>query len=362
MHWTRLRQKLAGEMWPEALLLPRLIQKLDVQNSGPREERVCDMIRPRKPIEAPRSFGRRLVCLGVLVSLCLGMSIYQVRADSNTLTPSGDTYVASGRPADNFSPKTTTWVGYDQSGGYLVERALLAFAPGTLPPRGSTIASASLHLYLGATTTGDAPMQVSAHRTTSNWDPNTVTWPRQPSFGPADASTSVPAVVLQWYAWDVKTALQTWSDQRDTIDFGLVLTSTALSGQHERSFRSLEYSGTEFHPYLEITYESPPPLTVSLKQTNLPGLKLQYDIAVSNPSKLAASSVKVAAPIPLGTTVQSAGGGTQVGSELQWTPGTLAAAGGAWNGSYTVAVTASSAAEQAQTEQTAGNHRPSHHE
>ncbi len=162
----------------------------------------------------------------------------------------------------------------------------------------------------------------------------------------------MPAVVLQWYAWDVKTALQTWSDQRDTTDFGLVLTSTALSGQHERSFRSLEYSGTEFHPYLEITYESPPPLTVSLKQTNLPGLKLQYDIAVSNPSKLAASSVKVAAPIPPGTTVQSAGGGTQVGSELQWTPGTLAAAGGAWNGSYTVAVTAAGAAEQAQTEQT----------
>ena len=88
---------------------------------------------------------------------------------------------------------------------------------------------------------------------------------------------------------------------------------------------------------------------MSLRQTKLPGLKLQYDIAVSNPSKFVASSVKVAAPVPAGTTVQSAGGGTQGGLELQWMPGTLAAAGGAWNGSYTVAVTAAALSDEPQT-------------
>ena len=140
------------------------------------------MITPRKPAELRPPFGARQVCLFILVALCLGMNVHSVRADAATVAPSGDTYVTYGRQNDNFSTKTTMWVGYDQSGGYLVERALLAFAPGTLPPRGSTVTSASLHLYLGATTTGDGSMVVSAHRITSNWDPTTVKWPSQPSF------------------------------------------------------------------------------------------------------------------------------------------------------------------------------------
>jgi uncharacterized repeat protein (TIGR01451 family) len=76
---------------------------------------------------------------------------------------------------------------------------------------------------------------------------------------------------------------------------------------------------------------------------------------VTNPSKLKASSVKVVAPIPPGTAVQSAGGGTQVGSELQWPPVTLAA-GDPWNGSYTVAVTAPAGAVPSEITGAAGQH------
>ncbi|HEX9115494.1 MAG TPA: DNRLRE domain-containing protein, partial [Anaerolineae bacterium] len=82
--------------------------------------------------------------------------------------------MASGQPTQNWAAHPSLWVGYDQAGGYQVERSLLRFDVSAIPA-GSQINSAAIRLFLGGTTTNDAPMAVAVHRVRSDW-PETITW------------------------------------------------------------------------------------------------------------------------------------------------------------------------------------------
>lgn len=213
-----------------------------------------------KQIKTSRSFLWGAIWLGVLVCFLLSIVGNRSRADQTRLAPEADTYVASGAATQNFGSRTTLWVGHDQAGGYRIERSLLGFASTALPPRGSAITSAKLWLYLGGTTAGDTAMAIQAHRVLADWDQTTTTWQIQPAFDLTPcASTSVPSSTLRWYSWDVKDALQTWSNIRDTSNFSLLLQSDVTSGQHERSFRSEENSAVDYRPYLEVAYDLPTP-------------------------------------------------------------------------------------------------------
>ena len=225
-----------------------------------------------KRIKTLRSFFRGAIWLGVLVSLLLGVTVRQARADQVSLTPVADTFVASGRPSQSFGLDSGLWVGHGRPGGDLSERSLLGFSP-TLPA-GSRITSAQLQLYLAGVATGDTPLTVRAYRVRSNWT-ETITW--QEHLGltvdstPA-ASASVPAT-LGWYAWDVTGALQAWSDQRDTSNFSVILQSDVSSGQHYRGFWSKDSSVVDLRPYLEISYDPPtatPTPTVTPTATRTP--------------------------------------------------------------------------------------------
>jgi len=200
------------------------------------------------------------ILLGALILLLAGTGVPEARADEFGFAPTLDTYVAEGRPANQFATDRALWIGYDQAGGYLDERSLLGFDLSTIPP-GSQITSAALRMYLAGTTTGDDPITVQAHRVRTTWT-ETITWQEHLGLDvdptPA-ASTSVPAA-LGWIEWDVKTALQVWSDTRTTNDFSLILKSDITSGTHKRGFWSKDCSPAECgsdRPQLAITYNLP---------------------------------------------------------------------------------------------------------
>ena len=234
--------------------LPRDVPDHSAHNSRRGELRM--MVRTK----ASLSFRSGAIWLGVLVSLLLGVTVRQARADQISLTPVADTFVASGRPSQSFGLDSGLWVGYGRPGGNLSERSLLGFSP-TLPA-GSKITSAQLRLYLAGVATGDAPLTIQAYRVRSDWA-ETITWQEHLGLtvdsAPA-ASVSVP-VTLGWYAWDVTGALQAWSDQRDTNNFSVILRSDVSSGQRYRGFWSKDSSVVDYRPYLEIVYDLPPTVT-----------------------------------------------------------------------------------------------------
>jgi uncharacterized repeat protein (TIGR01451 family) len=279
----------------------------------------------------------------VLAVMLLELAVHPVRADQITMSPAGDAFVASGKPTQNFATNSGLWVGYGRPGGYSLEKSLLGFDT-TAIPKGSHITSAALSLYLAGTTSGDTPLAVQACRVRSSWTEEKITWDGYLGLDvdcASAASTDVPPT-LGPYLWDVKGALQAWSSEAsDTGNFSLILQSDVTSGQHYRGFWSKDCSPAACgsnRPYLEITYDPPPPLQVSLSQKEQTGGQLRYDITVVNPSTQIASSVVINNPVPAGTAYDSAtNGGTLIGSVVKWAPGTLGP-GIEWHGSYTVTI------------------------
>ena len=85
-----------------------------------------------------------------------------------SFSSAGDTFVSSGHPTEDRSTFRTVWVGYDSTGGFLIQRTFIKFAIGSIPP-GSLIQSANLYLSLAATTSEDSPLPVHVRRITDDW-------------------------------------------------------------------------------------------------------------------------------------------------------------------------------------------------
>lgn len=179
-----------------------------------------------------------------------------------TLAPVADTFVASGRPDTNWSEFRTIWVGYDQAGGYRVERSLLSFDASNIPA-GSKIDTATLRLYLAATTPNNPPMSIGAYRIRGDW-PENIAWSQHTSLPIDDTAVSTVSVgtAFTWYDWDVASALQAWVDARDTARFGLILKSADENPwQHERAFWSRNCSDNDcgvppgLRPALLVRYQ-----------------------------------------------------------------------------------------------------------
>ena len=248
--------------------------------------------------DSPADIGRALVkggpALLVMIFVLLGVIYQRSLADTFQRLPAVDTYVVSGQPQLNFAGQRLLRVGHDLTRGYQQERSLIGFSTSAIPP-GSRVSSATLRLHLAGTTTGDAPITVSAHRVRSDWG-ETITWQEHLGLNVdsvASASVSVPASLGE-YVWDVTAALQVWSNVRDTSNFSLLLRSDVTSGQHERNFWSGDCSPTDCgpapgsRPRLDIVFDPPTPTrtvtpsrTVTMTPTTVPGMRATLR---SNPS------------------------------------------------------------------------------
>jgi len=211
-------------------------------------------------------FFWKVICLGAMIVSLLGTATPTVRADQISLAPVADSYVAEGRADQNYAPRPTLWIGHDQAEGFLSLRSLLGFDPTSIRA-GSKITSAKLWLYLAWATDGDTAMTVRAHRVRGAWDETAITWENHLGLAIDLAAPATGASVPStrgWISWDVRDALQAWSDARDTAAFSLILIGDVTSGQHERSFWSKDCDPAQCgsnQPRLDVTYDLPPTAT-----------------------------------------------------------------------------------------------------
>ena len=177
------------------------------------------------------------------------------------LLPIADTFVSSGHPAGNWADYSGLWVGYDQSGGYEIERALLRFDVSGIPPD-SNVHEATLSLYMSATTANDSPMTVGVYHVRSSWNED-INWNEHKRLlvDSTPIITSQVSTQFGWYRWDITPLVQEWVDDSQA-NFGLLLKGNESPGQHERGFWSKDCGDADCagrRPKLEVRYTLPTP-------------------------------------------------------------------------------------------------------
>ncbi len=99
----------------------------------------------------------------MLTSFLVSGAASRVRADVARWDSIADTYVVSGLATQSFGQNRTMRIGYDQFGGYQIERSLIKFLPNSIPV-GSQVTSARLWLNLSGSTKDDAPLTIEAYQ------------------------------------------------------------------------------------------------------------------------------------------------------------------------------------------------------
>ena len=165
------------------------------------------------------------------------------------------------------------WVGYDQSGGFQIQRTLLKFAITNIPP-GSIVKSAKLSLFLARATENSSAMNVQVVRVTSDqnndsWLNSTseeMTWQRHLQLQTTDANSASTSVStnLGRYEWQITNLVTDWVNSNPRSSYlTLMLKGDESIGQHERGFWTkdcnLQECGIDKLPLITIEFETPTP-------------------------------------------------------------------------------------------------------
>src|SRR5437879_6915932 len=176
-----------------------------------------------------------------------------------------DTFIYSGNSNQNFGNAAQLFVGNWTNGTWT--RSILQF-PALPLPANATIVSARLELYYNFVI-NDTPMDVSAHRVTSNWTEFGSTWNRRDGITPwngagGDFDPAVVATVAGmtnvtgWYGWNVTNLVAAWwtlAVPDDGLMVRQVSDSTAIMGQ--KGFSSSEEPDATRRPRLQLAYTTP---------------------------------------------------------------------------------------------------------
>jgi len=206
---------------------------------------------------------KKLLFLIIVVSLITGITASETKAD--IYYPSADAYVMSGEGENtNYGSEGELYVNGEYGWSYL------KFDLSSIPS-GSIVASASLNLY---ETTGQSDSTIRVYQVIEDWSESEVTFNNSPNNGSSVlASTTVPGDTqfsyVSWSDTGLTDLIEDWINGTED-NYGLVLKSeTALY----TNFRSREYSGTDYDPYLEIEItEIPEPTSMILLGSLATGL------------------------------------------------------------------------------------------
>jgi hypothetical protein len=136
---------------------------------------------------------------------------------------------------------------YNNTTGTLIE-----FDLSTLPSAG--VSKVSLILTtLNPATSGVEPFSVTAHRITSAWDENTVTWNSSPNFDANPvSSTLVDDISGETFEWDITSLYLDWKNN-GVNNYGLYLTSGPTSNGEGVGFVSSDNTDTPaLRPKLQV--------------------------------------------------------------------------------------------------------------
>ncbi len=168
------------------------------------------------------------------------------------------------QPEAGWNFGTTTLMTMGMSNG--ARRDLLQFDLSAIPSNAAiTKAELKLNYYGGSSS---YPMDMSAHRVTSNWSEGTVTWNQRDSgiswatiggdFNSSPESTTHLEGTYGWYTWDITNLTQMWFN--GTVpNYGVLLKcneSTVPNGNY-KYFYSSDYGTASLRPQLVVIYTLP---------------------------------------------------------------------------------------------------------
>lgn len=265
-----------------------------------------------------------------------------------------DTFVASGVPTEPKGNSNAFWVGYDQGGGFNVQRTLLLFDVSGIP-QNSRVISTELILELRARTQDDSGMDISVRRIlpdsfpTSSGDFENTTWNSHSSFEFGNVIESKPVGTdFRAYTWNLQSLVQSMVNEGSPQQLALMLQGDETPGQRERSFWSKECNSDGcVAPQLIINFTAPPKDTpapidtptptatptptpaVLIRLNNDPKGEIElneeitYTIDYYNNGSDRVTNVRIVAIVPENTTYVNESGGSHVDGFVVWNLGTL---------------------------------------
>ncbi|UCH32640.1 MAG: DNRLRE domain-containing protein [Candidatus Bathyarchaeota archaeon] len=195
---------------------------------------------------------KSVIVIMLFFALFCTIIIAFTNATSVSIYPSDDSWVDFEFPDVNFGWQDMIHV----MAGATVRRSYLKFDLSIVPPE-NVLTAVTLHLY--CTADGSHNFTVNAHETVDNWNESNITWNNAPPVGTLVSSTIV-GNIYTYYSWDITTYAQAQYEGDQVLSLVLKSPLDDPAGLpydpiSHRDFSSKEMSGTEYDPYLEITYE-----------------------------------------------------------------------------------------------------------
>jgi hypothetical protein len=170
-----------------------------------------------------------------------------------------DTWVCSNYKNDNNADYASLLLGRD-TGSYSrgALRSLLQFNLSSIPDN-AIITAAKLQLYQRYAKGSLDSFTIGAHRITSSWQLNTVTWNTNTSFNssPVDTIEVFPNAGI-WLSWNIKNLLQKWVN-KSVNNYGVLLkkTNEGSGGTYIVCWAADSTGNPNLRPKLEISYYVP---------------------------------------------------------------------------------------------------------
>lgn len=181
------------------------------------------------------------------------------------LYPTHDAFISMQDPNSNYGSGSALSVRNRYGGGgtdYWERNTLVKFDLSSIP-HGSTITSATLHLYYYHCIFSNCNgRNLNCRRITSSWDEDTVTWNTRPGSAPGVTDQATVPSTFDWMDWDVTSDVQAIVDGEEDNEGWQIMDEVTwgASSIPDERFRSKEYG--DYLPYLEIVYESQPSVRV----------------------------------------------------------------------------------------------------
>jgi hypothetical protein len=200
-----------------------------------------------------------IICFVVTTILFTSNFLHAVTVN---VYPTGDTYIDSDNPDDNYAGSSTLslwkWILTTETTEEII---LLKFDLTSVIPTGSTVNTATLKLWPYAK--GSTTPTVAAYKfSNNNWNPETVTWNTFTSGTYQQLSAVSIPYEDQYYSWNVVSAINS-----GILSLALRSTRTASGGEWALFSSVNNYDESE-RPFLTIDYLPPPVCSYTINSSS----------------------------------------------------------------------------------------------
>ncbi len=179
-----------------------------------------------------------------------------------------DTTILGFSPSGVFADENILWVGYVYG---WPTRALLYFDISSIPSS-SIISKATLLLPQTQNGQGALPLEIEAHRNTSNWQASSASWNNSPSFDPVVASSTTTVSGYTQVSLDLTNLVRDWYNGTYS-NYGITLMAPDAESQPNNWYREFYSSNRILTPGGASKIVEQPRLVISYTTVNVPKKK-----------------------------------------------------------------------------------------